>query len=185
MGGAARTCRPAFRESERTDMWGLLKRLGSDCWGNHEWISKANTHGLWLECRHCGLESTGVELPPVRYRRTQDGAQEAHRLGGVAPALRGARAQATAITTALRFTARRIAPEPAVVGPARPWDATTASSAVATTDAERRWLQAWRALSPEERAIAERMVAGLRLAPGDPVRTEGRDDRPRQSRRVG
>ena len=101
-------------------------------------------------------------------------------------------ARATAITTALRFTARRAAPEPTAVGlqagvagPARAWDATTASSAVATTDAERRWLQAWRALTPEERAIAERMVAGLRLAPRDEVPAEGREDRPRQSRLVG
>jgi len=173
-------------------MWRLLKRLGSDCWGNHEWISKANAHGLWLECRHCGVESSGVELAPVRYRRTQDGAPDAHRLGGVAPALRGARGRATAITAALRFTARRGAPEPTAVGlqagvagPARAWDATTASSAVATTDAERRWLQAWRALSPEERAIAERMVASLRPAPRDQCPAEGREDRPRQSRLVG
>jgi hypothetical protein len=166
-------------------MWGLLKRLSSDCWGNHEWISRANAHGLWLECRHCGLESNGLELAPVRYRRTQDGAPEAHRLGGVAPALRGARAGATAITTALRFTARRTAPDPAGVGPARAWDATTASSAVATTDAERRWLQAWRALTPEERAVAERMVAGLTRAPRDEVPAQGREDRPSRGRRVG
>jgi hypothetical protein len=43
------------------------------------------------------------------------------------------------------------------------WDATSSSSAVAATDAERRWLQAWRALSAEERVMAERLVAGLSI----------------------
>lgn len=144
-------------------MWGLLKRLSSDCWGNHEWISKANAHGMWLECRHCGLESEGVELPPARYVRTQDGVDDAHRIGGVAPA-QAARARANAAPSTLRFGTRRATPI-APVASARTWDATVSTSAVAATDAERRWLQAWRALTPEERAIAERLVAGLQLAP--------------------
>jgi hypothetical protein len=164
----------------------MLKRLGSDCWGNHEWISKSNARGMWLECRHCGVESQGVELPPVRYRRTQDGAEEAHRIGGVPPALQSARTRAVAASTALRFGARRAAAVPAATNPTRPWDATTASSAVATTDAERRWLQVWRGLSPEERVLAERMVASLTLstrvgAAGDDEQGERR----RQDRLVG
>lgn len=145
-------------------MWGLLKRLSSDCWGNHEWISKTNAHGMWLECRHCGLESEGVQLPPARYVRTQEGAEDAHRLGGMAPA-RAARVRASAVPPALRFGSRRSAPSAPVGGTTRTWDATAATSAVAATDAERRWLQAFRALTPEERTLAERLVASLRLAP--------------------
>lgn len=167
-------------------MWGLLKRLGSDCWGNHEWISRSNARGMWLECRHCGMESKGLELPPARYRRTQDGAEEAHRLGGMAPALQAARARAAAPVAALRFGQRRPSPAPAANASGRAWDATTASSAVATTDAERRWLQVFRGLSPDERVIAERMVASLTLPPrvvsgGD----EERDEHRRQGRLVG
>jgi hypothetical protein len=145
-------------------MFGLLRRLSSDCWGNHEWISKANAHGMWLECRHCGLESEGMELPPARYVRTQEGADDAHRLGGMAPA-QVARARASAVPARLRFGSRRTPSATPSTVAARSWDATAATSAVAATDAERRWLQAWRALTPEERAIAERLVAGLRLAP--------------------
>ena len=167
-------------------MWGLLRRLGSDCWGHHEWISKANVHGLWLECRHCGLESQGVELPPARYRRTQEGAKEAHRLGNTAPALQAARARAAAVSTALRFGTRRAASSSPGMVVTRPWDATTASSAVATSDAERRWLQAWRALSPEERVLAERMVASLRLSPHGRSGSDDHRDAPQsQSRLVG
>jgi hypothetical protein len=169
-------------------MWGLLKRLGSDCWGNHEWISRSNARGMWLECRHCGMESRGMELPPARYHRTQDGAEEAHRLGGMAPA-QAARARAAAAptpATALRFGTRRASPQPASPAAARAWDATTASSAVATTDAERRWLQVFRGLSPDERLIAERMVASLTL-PARVVSSgeESHDERRRQDRLVG
>lgn len=156
-------------------MWELLKRLGSDCWGNHEWISRSNAHGLWLECRHCGCESNGVELPPARYRRTQEGAEEAHRLGGLAPALQAARTRTTTAAAALRFGARRTASGPSDAGATRVWDAATSSPVVVTTDAERRWLQAWRALSPEDRAIAERLVAGLHRAA--PVRGGVEDER--------
>lgn len=157
-------------------MLGLLRYLGSECWGNHDWLYKTNPRGLWLECRRCGHESAGVELPTPRYRRTQDGADEAHRLGGMAPALRSAARAAASAETPVgvtgtpssrnrRFGERRAVSRPATsrVSATGLWDATSSSSAVAATDEERRWLQAWRALSPEERLIAERMVAGLSL----------------------
>jgi hypothetical protein len=62
------------------------------------------------------------------------------------------------------------------------WDTTIASSAVAATDAERRWLQAWRALPPEDREVAERLVAGLTLTRGVVTRAAGED---RAGRMVG
>lgn len=171
-------------------MWGLLKHLGSDCWGNHEWISRANPRGLWLECRRCGHESPGLELPTRRYRRTQEGAEEAHRIGGMAPALWAARSGAPAASDLRRFGDGRPALRPsAVAAVPSSWDATAASSAVASTDAERRWLQAWRALSPEERVMAERVVAGLSLsqaAAGRGVRgREDGQDYDRQDRMIG
>jgi hypothetical protein len=160
-------------------MWALLRRMGVDCWGQHDWMFKANSRGLWLECRRCGHESPGVELPAPRYRRTQEGAPEACRVGGVVPALRTARATALTAPEARQFGVRRMASRPAAT-PA--WDSTNASSAVAGTDAERRWLQAWRALSSEDREVAERLVAGLTLTRGVMVRAAGED---RAGRMVG
>ena len=166
-------------------MWGLLKRLGSDCWGDHDWIAKANAHGLWLECRHCGQESAGLELPPVRYHRTQEGADEAHRLGGVPPAVRSARAKA-APTPALRFSDRRAVGTAPIASTVTTRGATQPTPVAATTDDERRWLQAFRALSPHERRIAERMIASLRPAALGGTSTEGQpDDRLRRDRLVG
>lgn len=141
-------------------MWGLLKRLSSDCWGQHDWIAKANAHGLWLECRHCGQESAGVELPPVRYHRTQEGAEDAHRLGGVPPARRNARVKAVPVP-ALRFSDKRSVGSASIAAAAKPWDATPSASMVATTDGERRWLQAFRAMSIDQRRAAEQMVSDL------------------------
>jgi hypothetical protein len=160
-------------------MWQLLRRMGVDCWGQHDWMFKTNSRGLWLECRRCGHDSPGVELPAPRYRRTQEGAPEAHRLGGVVPALHAARTTALAASEPRQFGVRRVAARPTAV-PA--WDATTASSAVAATDAERRWLQAWRALPPEDREVAERLVAGLTLTRGVVTRAAGED---RAGRMVG
>ncbi len=170
-------------------MWGLLKRLGSDCWGHHEWISKANGHGLWLECRECGLESAGVQLPPAAYRRTQDAA-DARRIAGEAPTPVAQPSRAAGVTRALRFGARRLAQGAGVPGSASaphvatPSRAPVSEALVPTTDAERRWLQTWRAMTPEERAIAERMVAGFCRAPLE-SRTGRRDDGIRRDRLAG
>jgi hypothetical protein len=153
-------------------MWAWLKRLGSDCWGNHDWISRSNSRGMWLECRHCGQESDGLELPAAGYRRTQEGADDAHRIGGVAPALRAAREPAAATWQARRFSERRAASWASGVKVARPLYGVAASAAVAA-DAERRWLQMFRALTPEERAVAERMVAGLSVSAPLSVRADG------------
>jgi hypothetical protein len=100
-----------------------------------------------------------------RYHRTQEGVDGAHRLGDVAPARRAAHASASAALVPPLFELPRVAsstPSPTVPEPGwdTTWDATVSSSAVAATDAERRWLQAWRALSPEDRVVAERLVAG-------------------------
>jgi hypothetical protein len=110
----------------------LLKRLSWTCWGEHEWIYRTNDRGLYLECRQCGHVSAGLALPPAQYRRTQESVPAAHRIGGVPPARIAAVSRPTL----------RVAP-------------------LATSDAERRWLQAWRALSPEERVLAERLVARI------------------------
>ncbi|MBA2356214.1 MAG: hypothetical protein ACR2LU_10285 [Luteitalea sp.] len=167
-------------------MWGLLKRFGSDCWSGHDWISKANRRGLWLECRRCGQETPGLELPSPRYRRTQEGVDEAHRLGGMAPALKAARASAAAAAELRRFTERRVAKRPAPSAPTSSWDALAPAPAVATTEAERAWLQAWRALSSDERVMAERLVAGLSLTRQGATRgVRPGDDGLRQDLKVG
>lgn len=146
-------------------MLGGLLHLGARCWTDHEWIYRSRTRGLWLECRRCGAESPGVELTTPRFRRTQEGVAAAHRLGGVAPARRSAPASATTVPDPPRFDLPRVAPPPPPPSAPAPdreaaWDATVSSSAVAATDAERRWLQAWRALSPDDRVVVERLVAG-------------------------
>lgn len=170
---------------------GLLRRLALPCWGDHDWIYKTNTRGLWLECRHCGEESPGLELATPRYRRTQDGAEEAHRLGGVPPARRiAAAADPPAAPLAPRFWERRASRRSVTAETASTsWDVTASSSAVAATDAERRWLQAWRALSPEERVLAERMVAELSMASletrGDNGRSEAEAAAPLRVARAG
>lgn len=62
-------------------MWAMLKLLGSECWGDHDWIVKTNARGLWLECRHCGHESPGLELAQApRYHQTQEGNRARHRI---------------------------------------------------------------------------------------------------------
>lgn len=129
-------------------MWDLLKHLRTGCWGHHEWISRANSRGLWLECRRCGQESPGLELPAPRFRQTQRGNEATHRIARPAPS-----ESAEPRRFGVRLTTRRASV------PAQ-WPV-TAGSAPALTDAERRWLQSWRAMSPEDQAIAERMVAGL------------------------
>ncbi len=139
---------PTFRESERRTMWDLLKRLGTSCLGGHDWIFRANSRGLWLECCHCGYESPGLELPTPRFRRTQSGNEAAHRIPRAAPVVPAEPLRFGGHLTTLRASV-----------PAQ-WPV-TAASAPAMTDAERRWLQAWRAMTSDEQAIAERMVAGL------------------------
>jgi hypothetical protein len=150
-------------------MLALLKKLGSSCWGDHEWLYRTSERGLWLECRQCGRVSQGFDLPAAQYRRTQDAVASAHRIGGVPPAR-----QATA-TAASQGEA---AVSPSVVRNISALRAQAAGAAqsqpamwvtpIATSEAERRWLQAWRQMSPEARARAERLVA--RLAARDAAR---------------
>jgi hypothetical protein len=129
-------------------MWDLLKRLGTSCWGRHDWISKANSRGLWLECRRCGYESPGLELPAPRFRQTQSGNQAAHRTLRAAPVVPAEPRRFGGRLTTLRASVAAQWPVPA-------------PSAPVLTDAERRWLQTWRAMSPDEQAFADRMLAGL------------------------
>ncbi len=145
-------------------MLALLKKLNSSCWGDHEWLYRTSERGLWLECRHCGRVSNGFDLPAAQYRRTQEAVASAHRIGGVPPARQAAMANTTAAAQA------EPALSPALVrniSALRAQGAGTASQAslwvtpVATSEAERRWLQAWRRLSPEARTRAERIVEKL------------------------
>lgn len=141
-------------------MWGLLKRLSAECWGRHDWIYKANTRGLWLECRRCGQESPGLELAAPRYRQTQHGIEEAHRLG-TAPTLRVVDPPADETASPRRFERRRAAHRTTPDRPALVEAATQAAERL--SEAERRWLQAWRTLTPDERVLAERLLEGLQL----------------------
>jgi hypothetical protein len=131
-------------------MKGLLKLLGSECWGSHDWIYKANNRGLWLECRRCGHESPGLELPAPGYHRTQEGIEDAHRLGAARPGPSPVPAQAVPPTAppatppSWRFAERRAAARPPAI----------------SVD-EQRWLDLWRSLSPEAREMAERMMTSL------------------------
>ena len=143
-------------------MWGLLKRLSTECWGQHDWIYRANTRGLWLECRRCGLESPGLELAAPRYHHTQDGLADLHRLDAP-PTLRAVPVDADTARPR-RFERRRAHRRAEGDRPmlaAAPPDAAAAGERL--SDAERRWLHAWRALTPDERVLAERMVDGLSL----------------------
>lgn len=140
-------------------MKGLLKLLGSECWGSHDWIYKSNSRGLWLECRRCGHESPGLELPVPRYRRTQEGIEDVHRLdAGAAPQTPTPtwgvveRRAGWRAASAARATARDLAAPRATAAPA--------TSAGLSGD-EQRWLERWRSLSPDARAVAERMMASL------------------------
>lgn len=119
----------------------LLKRLGASCWGDHEWMYRTGERGLWLECRQCGRQSAGLELPPAHYRRTQEAVAAKHRL---APAGRSPEPE----PAGQRF-GRRLTALPA------------ASPAAPLSEAERRWLQTWRALTPDERIVAEQVVARI------------------------
>lgn len=143
-------------------MLALLKKLGSSCWGDHEWLYRTSERGLWLECRHCGEVSQGIDLPAAQYRRTQDAVASAHRIGGVPPA-RQATAAVQDDATVSPALVRKLT---ALRGSGTASPASAAQHALwvtpmATTDAERRWLQAWRQMSPEMRTRAERLVAEL------------------------
>lgn len=140
-------------------MKGLLKLLGSECWGSHDWIYKSNNRGLWLECRRCGHESPGLELPVPRYRRTQEGIEDVHRLDTARPP--------QAPTPAWGFVERRAGWRAAAAARATSRDiaAPRGAAAPATSPGlsgdEQRWLDQWRSLSPDARAVAERMMTSL------------------------
>jgi hypothetical protein len=138
-------------------MKGLLKLLGSECWGRHDWIYKANSRGLWLECRRCGHESPGLELPAPSYRRTQQGIEDAHKLSARQPA---PVAPAQGPTAAWRFVERRAGLRPPFVTRSSARETAAASTPSMGAD-EQRWIELWRSLSPEARAVADRMMASL------------------------
>lgn len=123
----------------------LLKRLGASCWGDHEWMYRTGERGLWLECRQCGRQSAGLEMPEAHYRRTQEAVAAKHRL---APAGRSSEPEPAGPRFGRRLTAL-------------PATSPVASPSAPLSDAERRWLQTWRALTPEERVLAEQQVARI------------------------
>jgi len=128
----------------------LLKHLGSACWGDHEWIYRTGERGLWLECRHCGLESAGLDAPTARYHRTQEAPPDAHRLVS--------RTSTEAVASAPGTSA---APRPTAAVSRMTPRMQEAAAVPGLSEGERRWLQLWRSLTADERSLAERLVARL------------------------
>lgn len=74
--GGGRRALPPSRESERHTMWNRLKRLGTAYWGHHDRISRANSRGLWLECRASAWNSRGWRYPRLAFGRRKAGTRQ-------------------------------------------------------------------------------------------------------------